>query len=417
MIRSPNRWLVGLTVGSAIVAAIDCLGWMGWLSVSRTLAVNSEAGAFRLTTDARVDLPSFIERSRRLSPRDLGTAPRELVIDALKRVGERQIFWFAAHPIGYTNLARQALLLDRIPDAMDYLEQGLRREPTSPYLHRLRGLVLTRYGDLDGALEDLAIAEAVAPGVRTPRVDLTPQDDRWVRLEGLRLRRDYYPRQSTQIALTLARELRNDGDHAAAEEVIADFRDHPEVRLELARWAVEAGDYLGALSILAEITDRKRYPRALRSRAWSQAAVARELAGDPDGALQAADAAMALDPRSPAPYVTLAGLAQNRGDSEMALEHLRRAWGMAPSNVGLLVQIALVAEGVGKSADAVLALERAVEIEPEEPRHVARLVALQLRSGRYTEAAVALSRALDRFPTDPELLRLADRLRREVGIR
>jgi hypothetical protein len=44
-------------------------------------------------------------------------------------------------------------------------------------------------------------------------------------------------------------------------------------------------------------------------------------------------------------------------------------------------------------------------------------VALQLRSGRYTDAAVTLSRALDHFPTDPDLLRLAERLRREVGIR
>ena len=199
--------------------------------------------------------------------------------------------------------------------------------------------------------------------------------------------------------------------------MIAEFRGHPEVRLELARWAIEAGDFLGALTILAEITDRQTYPRALRSRAWSQAAVARELAGDPDGALQAAEAALALDPRSPAPYVTLAGLALNRGDSNAALDHLRRAWGMAPSDIGLLVQIAFVAEGAGRFADAALALERTVEIDPEEPRHVARLVALQLRTGRYTEAAVALSRALDRFPTEPELLRLAERLRREVGIR
>jgi Tfp pilus assembly protein PilF len=90
---------------------------------------------------------------------------------------------------------------------------------------------------------------------------------------------------------------------------------------------------------------------------------------------------------------------------------------MAPSNVGLLVQIAVVAESVGKPADALLALERTVEIEPESPHHVARLVALQLRNGLYTDAAVTLSRALDRFPTDPELLRLAERLRRDVGIR
>ena len=90
---------------------------------------------------------------------------------------------------------------------------------------------------------------------------------------------------------------------------------------------------------------------------------------------------------------------------------------MAPTDTRLLVRIAVVAEEAGKPADALLALSRAVEIESESPRLAARLAALQLRTGRFTEAALTLSRALDRFPTDPELLRLAERLQRDVGIR
>jgi hypothetical protein len=58
-----------------------------------------------------------------------------------------------------------------------------------------------------------------------------------------------------------------------------------------------------------------------------------------------------------------------------------------------------------------------VELEPDEPHHVVSLVTIQLETGRYTEAALALSRAADRFPTNGELLRLAERLRRDVGIR
>jgi Flp pilus assembly protein TadD len=76
-----------------------------------------------------------------------------------------------------------------------------------------------------------------------------------------------------------------------------------------------------------------------------------------------------------------------------------------------------VAEEADKPADALLALGRAVEIDSESPDLVARLVSLQLRNGRFTEAALTLSRALDRFPTDPQLLRLAEKLRRDVGIR
>jgi Flp pilus assembly protein TadD len=90
---------------------------------------------------------------------------------------------------------------------------------------------------------------------------------------------------------------------------------------------------------------------------------------------------------------------------------------MDPADTGLLTRIASVAEQAGKPADALLALERAVEIEPGTPRLAVLLVELQLRTGRYAEAAMSLSRALDRHPTDPGLLRLADRLPREIGIR
>jgi Flp pilus assembly protein TadD len=90
---------------------------------------------------------------------------------------------------------------------------------------------------------------------------------------------------------------------------------------------------------------------------------------------------------------------------------------MNPSDDNLLVRIAGVAERAGKTGDALLALGRAVEINPGAPDLWGRLVALQIRSGRFSEAAITLSRALDRFPTDPGLLRQAEQLRRDVGVR
>ena len=70
----------------------------------------------------------------------------------------------------------------------------------------------------------------------------------------------------------------------------------------------------------------------------------------------------------------------------------------------------------GLPARAIEHYRRAVEIDPDSATLAVRLVQLQLRSGRYTEAAVTLSESLDRHPTDPGLLRLADRLQREIGI-
>ncbi len=406
-----------LALGAVVVIALDACGSNGWNRIARTTAVNPEAGAVRLASSWVVALPPFIERSRRMAVRDLGMASREAVVEALARLGGLQLRWMPVDPLGFTNLARDLLLRDRPRESLLMLADALVRDPTSPSLHRLRALVLLSLGDHREGLDELATAEALAPGLRNPEVELTPEDHRWVRLEGLRLRRDFYPRQPTQTAIALARELLLDGDRAAARNVLSEFGNHPEVKMELARWAIDEGDPEPALELLAEITSRAAFPRPLRARAWAMAAVALDQGGDIDGALEAAHSALRLDPRSSAPYVTLAGLAQRRGDSAAALDHLRRAWGMAPTDTRLLVRIAAVAEEAGKPADALLALSRAVEIESGSPDLAARLAALQLRTGRFTEAALTLSRALDRFPTDPELLRLAERLQRDVGIR
>ena len=414
--RKP-RWLAVLALGAIVVTALDTCGSYGWNNIARTMALDPETGAVKLASNWVVGLPPFVERSRRMAVRDLGMASREAVVEALARLGGLQLRWMSVDAVGFTNLARESLLRDGPRESLPMLTDALVRDPTSPSLHRLHALVLLALGNHRGGLEELATAEALAPGLRSPEVELTPEDHRWVRLEGLRLRRDFYPRRPTETAIALARELRVDGDHRSARDVLSEFGNHPEVKMELARWAIDEEDPQHAIELLSEITARAAFPSSLRARAWSLAAVALDQDGDVGGALEAAHSALRLDPISSAPYVTLAGLAQRRGDSAAALEHLRRAWGMAPADTRLLVRISVVAEEAGKPADALLALGRAVEIEPETPKLVARLAALQLRTGRFTEAAVTLSHALDRFPTDPELLRLAERLQRDVGIR
>ena len=417
MRRGRPRRLAVLVLGAVVVIAFDACGSYGWNRIARTMAVNPEAGALRLASSWVVALPPFIERSRRIAVRDLGMASRGAVVEALARLGGLQIRWMPVNPVGFTNRARDLLLRDQPHESLLMLADALARDPTSPSLHRLRALVLLSLGDHREGLDELAIAEAISPGLRSPKIELTPEDQRWVQLEGLRLRRDFYPRRPTQTAIALARELLRDDDRAAARNVLSEFENHPEVKMELARWAINEGDPETALELLREITSRAAFPRPLKARAWAMTAVALDQGGDIDGALEAAHSALRLDPRSPAPYVTLAGLAQRRGDSAAALDHLRRAWGMDPTDTRLLVRIAVVAEEAGKIADALLALSRAVEIESESPSLAARLAALQLRTGRFTEAAFTLSRALDRFPTDPGLLRLAEKLQRDVGIR
>lgn len=364
-----------------------------------------------------MELPSAVTRSRKLAVRDLGSAPIDLAFTTLMRTGARQRRWIVSHPSGATNLALGYLVASDPAAALDALAEALERDPTSAYLHRLKALLLMIRGEISAALESLAVAQALAPDLLEPGLDLTPENERSVRLRSLELRRDLYPRQTLQTGLALARELRAVGDIKGATAILDELEDHPEVALERAQWALDAGDVQTAIGVLESVTSRQTTTRRLRARAWSMVAVARDLEGDRERALEAARRALELDGSSPYAFISLAGLAERRGAYNEALEHLRRAWGMAPSDVSLLVRISGVAERAGKRSDAVFAMQRAVELDPSSPELAAHLVSLHLRFGDVTSAAMTLSEALDRHPTNPSLLDLADRLRREVGIR
>jgi tetratricopeptide (TPR) repeat protein len=413
----PTRWLKAALAFAAVVGVIDTIGWTEWQRIINRLAVNPEAAVRRLAGDRLVSLPSVVVRARRLPTGRLAGLAPEATTAALTRLGRLQRRWMPADSAGFVNLSRQEFLLGRARESVEALGEALLRDPSSAFLHRLQALFLFSVGERTSAFAEMAVAEAIAPGLRKPVVDLSQEDEERLRLEGLRLRATFYPRKRTETSLALARELRIRGDESEARTLLDELRGRPEVEIELARWAVEEGDFGGAIEALMAVAARSSNPRGVRADAWSVIAVSRDLSGDGDGALAAAEAALDLDPKSPKPYITLAGLAQGRGDLEAALEYLRRAWGMDPANVRLLLRIASVAEQAGRAADALLALERAVEIEPGSPRIAALFVELQLRSGRYSEAATTLSRALDRHPTDDQLLRLADRLAREIGIR
>lgn len=409
--------LVALSIFAVIAAGVDLLGSMSWSRVAGQLDVNAEAGARRLVEGRLVALPAAVQRSRHLNVRELGSAPIDLAFAVLMRSGGNQCKWMVSHPVGATNLARGYLLAGDLEATITLLEEGLLRDPTSAYLHRLRALVLMTRGEISAALESLAVGLALAPDQLEPELELTPENQRAVRLRSLEMRRDLYPRRRIQTGLALVRELRNGGDLEGARAILTEDENHPEVLLERAQWALDEGDTRECVSLLETITAMRTAPNNLRARAWAMTAVARDTEGDSEGALEAALQALHLDGDSHHAFASLAGLAERRGDFDSALAHLRRAWGMAPSDVGLLVRIAGVAERAGKTPDAVLAMERAVELDPASPELVVRLVSLQMSSGDFTSATMTLSRALDRHPTNPSLLALADRLRRDVGIR
>ena len=409
------RKILAAAAGLALlVEAVGAAGWGAWRQTVAALEARPAAGAAMLAGSPWLELPSAVRRARRLPSRNLGAAADELVVPALAGLAARQVRWFPSDPEGFKNLARVELIEGDLDAAARGLEQALNRDPTSPELHRLAALSERARGRHEASLDHLATAEGLADGTGRGVVDLSAEDAAWVRLEGLRRRLDLYPRVRVRSVLQLAAELRRRGEVERGRELLEAEAGDPRVDLELARWDVEAGLTADGEARLDELLGRPGLTDSLRAQAWSTTALARDHRGDAAGALEAANRAIRYDPRSPAPYLVLAGLAERRGELDDALGHLRRAWGMNPTDVGLLLRVAATAERTGALDDARLALERAAAVAPGDPALRARLVELHLRHGELMEATVTLSAALDRFPTDARLLALAERLRAEV---
>lgn len=417
MNRTGSRWLVLLAVIAVAIELVGFAGWMSWRSVVRQLEDDPALGAIQLAERSALRLPPVARRARRLPGSELSRAADDLVVPALLAVSRDQIRWSPADPHGFLNRARAELIEGSIDEAAVSLEAAIARDATAPDSHELAALAARARGLNDEALEHLATAQGLGSGVSPSRIELTPEEADWVRLEGLERRLDFYPRARSANVIALARELRDRDLVERGRETLEEESADPRVSLELARWDLLEGRIVDAQTRLTTLVKRHGLPNSILAEAWSLTAMVRDRQGDLDGAMEAADTALTYDPRSAGPYRVLSTLAERRGDMGEALDHLRRAWGMNPTDIGLLLNVARIAEKAGQLDDASLALERVVKVNPNDPGLRARLVEYQLRRGDFMEATLTLSDALDRFPTDERLLRLADRLRAEISRR
>lgn len=407
--------LVALMV--VVVEGLGTLGYWAWDTTADLIRKDAQAGAEALVSSALLTLPPAVLRSRRLVVGDLAVAETESTVQGLDAVARRQVRCMVVSPVGYLNLARARLVEGRLFEGQSDLASALERDPTRPFAIRLLGLVNLFQGRYEEALDLLAQAEAVAPGYRSPVIELGVEDEASVRLEGLERRLTTYPRLRVETLVTIGQSLRSMGRLDEAYRRLEEAAGDPRADLVRAQWTLVDGDAAAAAGMAQGLVQQRRLPTKSKASAWSILSRALEIQGDSQGALAAAGRALRLAPESAAPHLALARIAQSRGDVEEAVNHLRRAWGMDPSNVGILIQFAQAAEQAGMTADARLALDRAADMNPGNVRIVLRLVELQLRTGAYMDATMTLSRALDRAPTDPDLLKMAERLRREVARR
>jgi len=412
---SRRRVVLAVSAMAVLVEIAGSVGWWRWTRIERRLAEEPAAAAAVIAGAPSATFPPGADRARRLDVEQLRGVRRTLVVRALGRLAAMELAWLPTDPVGWLNLARARAGDGELDAALAACEQALRRDPTSPYLHRMKALILMRRGEYDRGLDALAVAEGLAPGFRQPRVDVLPGDDQWVRLEGLRRQARLYPRRRVDALLALAEALRGLGREGEARRVLRPVAEDVRVLAALARWDLADGREDRALETAHAILAKPGLTASLRADAFEIVARCLAARGDDDAALEAARSAVAADPSSPFPYLSLADVAARRGDPRAALRFARRAWGKAPSDVDVLIRVGTIAERANAPGDARLAFERAAELAPGRPDVAARLVDFLLRHGDFMAAALRLSDALDRAPMDPRLLRLAARLRAETS--
>ncbi len=411
-----QRLVLLVAISLAVLVELGgAIGWWSWIKLREELVADPAAAADRLVHDPLLALPPALVLLRDLSGNELAKAPLDRVMLGLLRIGRLQERWMPADPKGPLNRATAHLLIGDLAGGRQALEQALRLSPTSAELHRYMARAQRWGGYPREALEHVADAWAISPDRNELPIELTPEDEEWARLEALQRRLDLYPRRRVAALLDLALEYRKSGRHQEVPALLETVSTEPEVQLQLVRWSIDDGQ-IGPqeLARTEEIAGRRSYPIKIRVRAWSLVAQARDITGDHEGALAAADEAVRLGPGSPTPYKVLAAMAERRGDHAAVLKNLRRAWGMAPTDVDLLLWFAHAAERCGELSDARITLQRAAELDTTRPVVATRLISFHMRRGNYLEASQLLTRFLELHPEDPQLLALAQLLLHET---
>ena len=280
MSRTGSRWLVFLAVIAVAIELVGVAGWMSWRSVVRQLEDDPTLGAIQLAERSTLRLPPAVRRARRLPGSELSRAADDLVVPALSAVSRDQIRWTPVDPRGFLNRARAELIEGSIDEASVSLEAAIARDATAPGSHELAALAARARGLNDEALEHLATAQGLGSGISSSRIELTPEEADWVRLEGLERRLEFYPRTRSANVIALARELRDRDQIERGRAILEEESTDPRVSLELARWDLLEGQILDAQTRLATLVNRHGLPDSILSEAWSITAMVRDRPDD-----------------------------------------------------------------------------------------------------------------------------------------
>lgn len=325
----------------------------------------------------------------------------------------RQLFGTHPDPVGVRLQTAMDLGLARRPDrALEVLEEAKGISPSDPRITYYEGLVLEGKGELRRAAEAYrqvpANAGALYPLSRARRADVLSRLGAWK--EALR---------SLELASTIAERLLDEAIHAEVLRFFPDVyrraqRSHEAVAALQAAARRLPENRTVALSLARALLDTGQSGEAIRlleARAAGQAdegilyalAIAKERAGDPEGAVEVASRILDENPEDPAALNFKGYLLADHGlRLGEARRLLLRAVELRPDEPAFLDSLGWCELQRGELGAAEPYLLRAAELRPKDPEILHHLAELHFRAGRIERAVATWQRALRALERDPD---------------
>jgi putative PEP-CTERM system TPR-repeat lipoprotein len=300
-------------------------------------------------------------------------------------------------------LARIAFTLNQYDDALKKADELLKINPTAD-THLLKGEILSRKGDRDGAIAEFNEAIKTDPNnlggfIERAQLYIAAGDDAKAQADvksALALANRSVPAQYLQ-ALLLARA----NDYAGADTILTKFA--------AAYPNFPRGFYLQAV-VKASL---KQYEQAESAITSYLGAIPNDIGGEKvladiqlkkGNAAGAADTLEKITADAPDDAQSLAMLGQaymQLGRSQQAVDAFDRASKLAPDNASVLRGLALNHLSEGQNSQGTTELEKALSMAPDDEASAQALVIVYVRQKEFDKAKKLIDDMRKRNPNDP----------------
>jgi tetratricopeptide (TPR) repeat protein len=256
----------------------------------------------------------------------------------------------------------------RLPDALSIGERALANGGDPAALNAMLGSFHCQAGNLDAGIGHLRVANKAKPS-------------------------------DPVIAANLATALAQQGEHAAALDVVTDAMAKADPTMRLLRirafLAQEAKDF--EVSIPAYEAIVSAAPEDWES--WNNLGNARRLSGDFEGSVSALERAFALNPSSPPIRLNHAMALARAGRVDEAEQHLRRMAADYPQDTKSLFELHEIMKERGRGEAALDAIEEAAQRSPKDKELLLALGGQRLNEQQLDAAEDAYRRILELQPS------------------